>query len=107
MLIPKLDRQQVFGALKATGSSDADILYARKEEILADTYRMKFLGVWPLYLGVFMTITIIGAAAGIPLAIFGWVMRKRIKHNLTIAEAAYHEYVTQLAHSGATRAATA
>lgn len=107
MLIPKLDRQQVFGALKATGSSDPDVLYARKEELLGDTYRMKILGIWPLFLGIFMTLTIIGAVAGIPLIIFGWVMRKRIKGNLKIAESTYNEYVSQLGQSGAARAATA
>lgn len=107
MLIPKLDRQQVFGALKATGSSDPDVLYARKEELLGDTYRMKILGVWPLFLGTVMTLTIIGAVVGIPFMIFGWIMRKRIKGNLRIAESTYTEYVGQLSQQGPARAATA
>jgi len=107
MLIPKLDRQQVFGALKATGSSDPDVLYARKEEILSDTHKLKILGIWPLFLGIVMTLTIIGAVVGIPFIIFGWIMRKRVKNNLRVAESTYADYVAQLAQSGAARAATA
>jgi hypothetical protein len=107
MLIPKLDRQQVFGALKATGSSDPDVLYARKEELLGDTHRLKILGIWPLFLGTVMTLTIIGAVVGIPFMIFGWIMRKRVKNNIQVAESTYSDYLTQLAGAASARAATA
>jgi hypothetical protein len=106
MPIARLDRQQVLGALKSTGSSDPDVLYARKEELLTDTRRMKMLGTLPIIIGVICTITIIGAVAGIPALIFGIVMRRRIKSNFRIADEVYAEYVGQLPVAGA-RAATA
>ena len=106
MAIARPDRQQVLGALKSTGSSDPDILYARKEELLAESRRMKMLGTLPIIIGVVCTLSIIGAVAGIPALIFGIVMRRRIKSNFKIADEVYSEYVGQLPVAGA-RAATA
>lgn len=107
MPIARLDKQQVLGALKSTGSSDPDILYARKEELLAESRRMKLLGIAPIIVGLAMTVTIIGAVVGIPVMIFGIVMRRRIKSNFRIADEVYGEYVGQLSTPGAARAATA
>ncbi len=92
MAIAKLDKQQVIGALKATGSSDPDVLYARKEELLAETRRMKLLGVFPIIVGVAMSLTIIGAVVGIPIILFGMSVRKKIKNNLRAAEEGLVEY---------------
>lgn len=97
MPIVKLDKQQVLGALKATGSTDPDVLYARKEEMLAESRRMKLLGIGPIVVGTAMTLTIIGAVVGIPIVIFGVTMRNRIKRNTKLAEEAYTEYVDSLA----------
>ncbi|NWF83997.1 MAG: hypothetical protein HXY18_09240 [Bryobacteraceae bacterium] len=107
MPIPKLDRQQVLGALKSTGSSDPDVLYARKEELLAESHRMKLLGIAPIIVGGAMTLTVIGAVVGIPVVIFGVVMRRRIKNNIRIAGEVYAEYVGHLSVPGPARAATA
>ena len=38
---PKIDSQKVIGALKATGSTYREVLYSRKEDLLAGTRRMK------------------------------------------------------------------
>lgn len=93
MPVAKIDKQQVIGALKATQSTDADVLFARKEELLAETKKMKLLGIVPIVMGAFMTITIIGAIVGIPVLIFGFWARGRINGNIRIADEAYTEYV--------------
>jgi hypothetical protein len=93
MPVAKIDKQQVIGALKATHSNDPDVLFARKEELLAETKRMKLLGIAPIIMGIVMTITIIGAIVGIPVMIFGFWVRGRLKSNIKVAEEAYTEYV--------------
>lgn len=96
MIVAKIDRQQVIGALKATGSSDPDVLYARKEEMLAPSKSMKLLGTAPIIMGVIMTLTIIGSVVGIPAICFGYFVRKRIRTNIQMAEAAFAEYTSAL-----------
>jgi Family of unknown function (DUF5362) len=96
MAVAKLERQQVIGALKATGSSDPDVLYARKEELLAPSRSMKLLGIVPIIVGIAMSLTIIGAVVGIPAILFGVFMRKRIGGNIHAAEAALSEYTMAL-----------
>jgi len=34
MVVPRIEKQQVIGSLKATGSTDPDVLFAKKEEML-------------------------------------------------------------------------
>lgn len=92
MIIAQIDKQQVIGALKATGSSDPDVLYARKEELLAESRRMKLLGIMPIIVGVAMSLTIIGAVVGIPAILFGMSVKKRIRKNVTAAEEGLSEY---------------
>ena len=94
MPIAKIDKQQAIGALKATGSSDPDILYARKEELLSETKKMKLLGTAPIVVGVLMSLTIIGAVVGIPAMIFGFSMRSRMRRNVAAVDEAYTEYVS-------------
>ena len=96
MPIAQIEKQQVAGALKATGSSDPDILYARKEELLAETRRMKLLGVAPIIVGIAMCLTIIGAVVGLPAIFFGMWVRKRIKNNIRNVEEVYAEYIANL-----------
>jgi uncharacterized protein DUF5362 len=93
MVVQKLDKQMVIGALKATGSNDPDVLYARKEAMLAEGEKYKLLGVVPIIVGVVMSITIIGAVVGIPAILFALSVRKTLKHNKEIAAAAYTEYL--------------
>lgn len=96
MVVAKLDRQQVFGALRATGSSDPDILYARKEELLAESRRMKLLGIAPIVVGVAMSLTIVGAVIGIPIIWFGYSVGKTIRTNISTADEALSEYSNSL-----------
>jgi hypothetical protein len=71
MVVPKLEKQQVIGALKATGSSDPDVLFARKEELLAESKKVKILGIAPIIVGVVVSLSIIGAVVGIPAILSG------------------------------------
>lgn len=96
MTVPRLDRQQVIGALKTTGSTDPDVLYARKEELLAETRKMKFLGLWGIVVGSVCTVTIFLSFIGIPIFIYGMWVRKKIRQNLKIAEAALTEYLLSI-----------
>jgi hypothetical protein len=43
-----------------------------------------------------MTITIIGAFVGIPMMIFGFWVRGRLKGNIKVAEETYAEFVNAL-----------
>jgi len=92
MVIPKLSHQQVIGALRSTGSTDPDVLFAKKEELLSETKRLKLLGIVPIVIGAVMTVSILGAIVGIPMIIFGILVRKTISHNNSVAEAALAEY---------------
>jgi hypothetical protein len=95
-LIPgKLDRQMVIGALKATGSSDRDVLYARKEELLADmSGAASNFRAWGMIVsGAVLTLTIIGGIIGIPAMLFGIWMRAKLKKNTELTEAAFNEYL--------------
>lgn len=96
MPVAKVEKQQVLGALKACGSHDPDVLYARKEELLADSRKMKILGIFPIIIGVVMCLTIIGAVVGIPAILFGWWVRKRIRTNVETADTAYADYLNSV-----------
>lgn len=99
MVVPKLEKQQVLGALKATGSTDPDVLFARKEEMLAESRRNKLLGVFPVFVGAVMTVTIVGAVVGVPAIWFGLSVRKTIKNNTKVADEALAEYLASLSAS--------
>jgi hypothetical protein len=103
MIVPKLDWQIVTGALRATGSTDPDVLYAKKEELLIESRRMKFLGPFAYIVGGSMCLTIIGAVIGIPIVLFGRAVSKTVKGNIAVADAALAEFL----QSGGVRRATA
>jgi hypothetical protein len=89
----KLDKQTVIGALKATGSRDADILHAQKQKLLAPAKNLKTLSIISIVAGVIFTVTVILAIAGIPIALFGvWLWRFSSK-NIAAVEAGYTEYL--------------
>jgi len=85
----KLDVQGVIGALKSTGSQDADVLYAQKQQLLAPASHLKLLGMILMGGGALLTITVIAAILGIPLAIFGWFCWSFGKKNIAAVETGY------------------
>jgi hypothetical protein len=96
MVVAKIEKQQVIGALKATGSSDPDVLYARKEELLGESRKMKILGPFAIIVGIAMSLTILMAIIGIPIILFGLAVKKRIRTNIQTADAALADYLTDL-----------
>jgi len=93
MILAKLSHQQVIGTLRSTSSTDPDVLFAKKEELLVETKRLKMLGVIPLIAGTILTISLIGAIVGIPMLIVGFSVRKAYKHNIEVTDAALAEYL--------------
>ena len=94
--------QEVIGKLKATHSTDSDVLLAAKNEIAAPWRQQKFTGLMLLVVGALSSLTLVLAIIGIPVAIFGaWVWRRGIA-NLAVVETAYAQYVTQGARPAAT-----
>ena len=96
MVITKLNKQQIIGNLRATGSTDRDVLYAKKEELLVETRRLKLLGVVPIILGAILSITLVGAIVGIPMIVFGVMVRRAYNHNLATSDEALSEYLQRL-----------
>lgn len=88
--------QQVIGALKATGSTDPDVLAAAKDE-LASTYKpLRWFGIWGLVTGALATALILTAFIGIPVFFFGlWALR-RAKKNMATLESAFADYTSRL-----------
>lgn len=83
----------VTGYLKLAGSSDPDVLASRKHELAQKQQPMKLGSLVFIVLGAFLTITVIGAVAGIPmLAVAGWVHWKA-RNNLKTIETAYTDYL--------------
>ena len=101
-ILPQLDRLAVIGALKATGSTDPDVLHARKDELLADTNKMRLLVVWGIGIGAVCSLTLVLAVVGIPLLVYSLRLRGRISQNTAIAETAIAEYLSTLKFSSRT-----
>jgi hypothetical protein len=96
--------EQVRGHLKATGSSDPDVLLAAKDQISAPYKPLKWFGIWGIVTGSLCCLLIVMAFIGIPLVLFGiWALRRSKKNAATI-EAAFSDYVGSL--SGTTRPGT-
>jgi hypothetical protein len=85
--------QQVIGMLKMTGSTDADVLFAAKEEFGSTFATQRFQGLMLLIVGALSSITIILAIIGVPVAIFGWWMWRKGIRNVATVEAAYSSYL--------------
>ena len=91
-----MTRQQVLGELKATGSTDTDVLYAAKEQLLGQVRPLKVFGIWAYVTGGLATLLILTAIFGIPLLIFGWWVRRRAAQNIEIIETTFAEHVKSL-----------
>ena len=91
--------EAVLGALKATGSTDRDVLYAAKEEFAARYRPLRWFGIWALVCGVLCTALVLLAFIGIPLFFLGWWWLRRAKRNLATIEATYATYIGQVADS--------
>jgi len=93
--------QEVLGKLKATQSTDADVLAAAKNEFAAPFRQQKFTGLLLLVVGVGSSLTIVLAIIGIPVAIFGWWVWRKGTSNLAIVEHTYSQFASQVVGAAA------
>jgi hypothetical protein len=93
----RLDEQSVVGMLKATGARDPDVLHAQKEKLLAQPKQLKLLGIILIAVGVFFTVTVVLAIAGIPSIIFGWWTWRFGNQNIAAVEAGFARYTQSMA----------
>lgn len=92
--------QQVLGVLKASGSTDPDVLFAAKEEFGSTFATQRFQGMGLLVVGALSSITVILAIIGVPVAIFGWWLWRKGVRNIAIVEAAYSGYLESIQARG-------
>jgi hypothetical protein len=84
--------QEVIGKLKATQSTDPDVLFAAKTEFSAPFRQQRGTGLLLLIVGAVSSLTVVLAIIGIPVALFGaWVWRRGVS-NLAIVETAYAQF---------------
>ncbi len=88
--------QEVTGMLKATGSTDPDVLYARKADFKRNFNTQKNVGLLLLIVGAVSCLTVVLIPVGGPAAIFGWWLWNRGKRNLAIVEGTFAQYMAAL-----------
>ena len=84
--------EALLGALKATGSTDRDVLFAAKEEFASRYRPLRWFGIWALVSGALMTLLVLTAFLGIPLMGLGWWWLRRARRNAATIEATYAKY---------------
>jgi hypothetical protein len=92
----RANKQQVIGALKATGSTDPDVLGAARQEMVGGYKTVSWIGIVTIGVGVVFTITIIGIFFGVPCGLFGLFLWRRAKSNMAAVETYCDEYVASL-----------
>ncbi len=92
-----MDSRQVSAALEATGSSDPDVLFARREELLALSQNMRRTAYLTIAKGFGICLTIVGAAAGIRTVREGIALRRCAARNELTIEQTFSEYVATAA----------
>ena len=89
-------KQQVIGALKATGSSDPDVLFACKQELLDQYKPLKMMSLIPVICGALLCLTVIGAFIGVPMIVLGWWLRRKSNRNLATVEEGFTDYLNSV-----------
>ena len=84
--------EEVVLALRSTGATDEDVLYAAKTEFAEPFRYQKILGACLVAAGALASLTGLGAILGIPIAVFGvWLWRKGAR-NLSVVDTAFSGY---------------
>lgn len=89
--------QAVARRLKATGSTDPDVLYAAREELAAPFQRHRVVCLLIIVAGTLVCCTVLLAPLGVPIVVVGVRHRKQCERNLATIEAAHAEYIAALA----------
>jgi hypothetical protein len=89
-----IDARQVTAALESTGSSDPDVLFARKEELLDRARQTKSSATAEIIGGIALSVTILGAFLGVPAIARGLARRKSVAESVDVVESAYCAYLT-------------
>ena len=100
MQLTRMTPQQVVGLLKATGSTDPDILLAASESHasklrLAKIGGMIFMIVFG-FISLIMLISVIGIPDAIPTGLFatgGWWVQRNAKRNIATIEETFQKYL--------------
>ncbi|MCW5580101.1 MAG: hypothetical protein KIS72_01995 [Luteimonas sp.] len=86
----------VTGYLKLGGSNESDVLVARRDELIRQQKPMKYISIAAIVFGSVLTLTIVGAIAGIAaLCIGGWLL-SRVKSNVRLIEEVCEDYIARL-----------
>lgn len=89
--------QEVVRRLRATGSSDLDVLYAARQELSGPFDRQRMICLWIIVAGSVVCCTVVLAPIGIPTVLFGVRHRRRSAVNLAVIESAHAAYIDALA----------
>ncbi|MCU0621011.1 MAG: hypothetical protein MUC69_05855, partial [Gemmatimonadales bacterium] len=92
----RVSRAEVLGALKASGSTDPDVLLAAKEEFASRYRPLKWVGIWAIVSGALATALVILAFIGIPLLLVGVFWLRRAGQNMRTIEAAFAEHLASV-----------
>jgi hypothetical protein len=84
--------QEVVRALKSTGASDEDVLYAAKTEFSQPFRYQRIVGACLGLLGLLVSLTGIGALVGIPMVVSGILMWRKGGRNLAVVDSTFSQY---------------
>lgn len=84
----------ILAELKRGGSHDPDVLYARKREMIADARAARRRGAALVALGAALTLSLVGALAGIPALLDGWRRFQCGSRDVEAIEAAFLEFTS-------------
>lgn len=88
--------QAVTRRLKATGSTDPDVLYAAREELAAPFERHRVVCLLIIVAGTLVCCTLVLAPLGVPAVVYGVRQHRRTRANLATIDAAHTAYIAAL-----------
>lgn len=95
LIHPFSDERAVIGALKAAASQDPDILYGVMANAATPLNLFTIAGYALMGGGILFSLTIIGAIVGIPMAIAGWWLQRKMKHQKHMFDRIFNSYCSQ------------
>ena len=88
--------QAVTRRLKATGSTDPDVLFAAREELAAPFKRHRIVCLLIIVAGTLVCCTLVLVPIGVPAVLYGVRHHRRTRANLATIESAHVAYVATL-----------